>query len=102
MPRSSYSGLRTNRGFLHANPASFVYELTPVPTPADLLPTPAFSPIFIPVGERPPVIEIRYCTTERLGFRAEFKACKPTGGGDATKTGLNTNTFYRLAFGFFY
>ena len=45
---------------------------------------------------------IRYHATERLGFRAEFKAYKPTGGGDAAKTGLNTNTFYRLAFGFFY
>jgi hypothetical protein len=45
---------------------------------------------------------IRYYTTERLGFRAEFKAYKPTGGGDTTMTGLNTNTFYRLAFGFFY
>lgn len=45
---------------------------------------------------------IRYYTTERLGFRAEFKAYKPTGGGDINKTGLNTNGFYRLAFGFFY
>jgi hypothetical protein len=45
---------------------------------------------------------IRYYTTEHLGFRAEFKAYRPTGGGDTTETGLNTNTFYRLAFGFFY
>lgn len=38
---------------------------------------------------------IRYYTTERLGFRAEFKAYKPTNG-------IYTNTFYRVAFGFFY
>lgn len=35
---------------------------------------------------------IRYYAAERLGFRAEFKAYKPT-GGDAAKTGLNANTF---------
>jgi hypothetical protein len=38
---------------------------------------------------------IRYYTTERLGFRAEFKAFKPT-------SGMYTNPFYRVAFGFFY
>lgn len=38
---------------------------------------------------------IRYYTTERLGFRAEFKAYKPT-------SGQYTNPFYRVAFGFFY
>jgi hypothetical protein len=45
---------------------------------------------------------IRYYTTERLGFRAEFKAYKPTGGGDIALTGLNTRVFYRVAFGFFF
>jgi hypothetical protein len=45
---------------------------------------------------------IRYYTTERLGVRAEFKAYKPTGGGDVATTGLNTHVFCRLAFGFFY
>lgn len=38
---------------------------------------------------------IRYYTTERLGFRAEFKAYKPTSGN-------YSNPFYRIAFGFFY
>lgn len=38
---------------------------------------------------------IRYYTTERLGFRAEFKAYKPT-------SGEYSNPFYRVAFGFFY
>jgi hypothetical protein len=38
---------------------------------------------------------IRYYTTERLGFRAEFKAYKPT-------SGTFTDPFYRVAFGFFY
>lgn len=38
---------------------------------------------------------IRYYTTERLGFRAEFKAYKPV-------SGLYSNPFYRVAFGFFY
>jgi hypothetical protein len=38
---------------------------------------------------------IRYYTTERLGFRAEFKAYKPT-------SGTYTSPFYRVAFGFFY
>jgi len=57
MPRTSYSGLRTNRGFLHADPASFEFELTPVPKPADFLMTTTFSRvIFIPVGDRSPVI----------------------------------------------
>jgi hypothetical protein len=40
-------------------------------------------------------VGIRYYTTERLGFRAEFKAYHPV-------SGANTNTFVRLAFGFFY
>jgi hypothetical protein len=38
---------------------------------------------------------IRYYTTEHYGFRAEFKAYKPTNG-------TYTNAFYRVAFGFFY
>jgi hypothetical protein len=38
---------------------------------------------------------IRYYTTERLGFRAEFKAYKAA-------SGPLTNVFYRVAFGFFY
>jgi len=37
---------------------------------------------------------LRYYATERLGFRAEFKAYRPTG--------TYTNPFYRVAFGFFY
>jgi len=57
MPRSSYSGLRSHRGFLHADPASFDSELTPVTQPDDLLTTTAFlSRIFIRVGDRPLVI----------------------------------------------
>jgi hypothetical protein len=48
MQRSSYSGLRTNRGFLHANPATFTYELPPLPNPADLFTSTAILPrIFI-------------------------------------------------------
>jgi hypothetical protein len=38
---------------------------------------------------------IRYYTTERLGFRGEFKAYKPL-------TGTYTNPFYRVAAGFFF
>jgi hypothetical protein len=38
---------------------------------------------------------IRYYTNEHLGFRAEFKAYKPVNG-------IYTDTFYRVAFGFFY
>ena len=37
---------------------------------------------------------IRYYATERLGFRGEFKAYRPTG--------TYTNPFYRVTFGFFY
>ncbi len=37
---------------------------------------------------------LRYYATERLGFRAEFKAYRPTG--------TYTNMFYRVAGGFFY
>lgn len=37
---------------------------------------------------------IRYYTTERLGFRVEFKAYRPTG--------TFTNPFYRVTGGFFY
>ncbi|HMD72213.1 MAG TPA: hypothetical protein VKF41_12750 [Bryobacteraceae bacterium] len=37
---------------------------------------------------------LRYYATERLGFRVEFKAYRPTG--------TYTNTFYRVAGGFFY
>jgi len=37
---------------------------------------------------------IRYYATERLGFRAEFKAYRPTG--------TFTNPFYRVTGGFFY
>lgn len=38
---------------------------------------------------------LRYYTTERLGFRAEFKTYHAL-------TGTYTNTFWRVAFGFFY
>jgi hypothetical protein len=67
------------------------------------VPPPPFTPLAVPGGNQFAVSGgggIRYYTTERLGFRAEFKAYRPT-GGDVTK-GLNNNTFYRLAFGFFY
>jgi hypothetical protein len=37
---------------------------------------------------------LRYYATERLGFRGEFKAYKPTG--------TYTNPFYRVTFGIFY
>jgi outer membrane protein with beta-barrel domain len=37
---------------------------------------------------------LRYYTTERLGFRVEFKAYRPSG--------IYTNAFYRVAAGFFY
>jgi hypothetical protein len=57
MQRSSYSGLRANRGFPHADPASFVSELTPLPIPADLSTTThIFSRIFIIGGARSPLI----------------------------------------------
>ena len=39
---------------------------------------------------------IRYYTTERLGFRVEFKAYKPVDAG------TYNNVFYRVAGGFFY
>jgi hypothetical protein len=39
---------------------------------------------------------IRYYTTERFGFRAEFKAYKPVDAG------TYNNVFYRVAGGFFY
>src|SRR6266581_1393493 len=56
MRRSSYSGLRTIRGFLHANPVSFVDELTSVIIPTDLSTTFTFSRIFIRVDDRSPAM----------------------------------------------
>src|SRR5215472_13726898 len=56
MRRSSYSGLRTIRGFLHANPVSFLYELTSICLPTDLSTTFAFSRIFIRVDDRSPAM----------------------------------------------
>jgi len=54
MQRSSYSGLRTNRGYLHANPATFTYELSPLPNPAVLFTNKAIlSRIFIRGNELP-------------------------------------------------
>jgi len=47
-----------------------------------------FAPIYIG--------EIRYYTTERFGFRVEFKAYKPVGAG------TYNNVFYRVAGGFCY
>jgi hypothetical protein len=55
------SGLRLNRGFLHADPASFVHELTPVPKPADLFTTIAFSRVFSsPWVSGPPLIDVSF------------------------------------------
>src|SRR5215831_15261590 len=56
MRRSSYSGLRTIRGFLHANPVSFVDELTSISLPTDLSTTFTLSRIFIRVGDRSPAM----------------------------------------------
>jgi len=52
MRRSFYSGLSTIRGFLHANPVSFVDELTSISSPTDLSTTFTFSRIFIRVDDR--------------------------------------------------
>jgi hypothetical protein len=60
MRRSSYSGLRTIRGFLHANPVSFLYELTSICLPTDLSTTFAFSRIFIRVDDRSPAMCVSY------------------------------------------
>ena len=60
MQRSSYSGLRTIRGFLHANPVSFLYELTSICLPTDLSTTFAFSRIFIRVDDRSPAMCVSY------------------------------------------
>ena len=56
MRRSSYSGLRTIRGFLHANPVSFVDELTSIIIPTDLSTTFTFLRIFIRVDDRLPAM----------------------------------------------
>jgi len=56
MRRSYYSGLHTIRGFLHANPVSFVHELTSISLPTDFSATFTFSRIFIHLDDRSPAM----------------------------------------------
>src|SRR5215467_392055 len=69
MRRSSYSGLRTIRGFLHANPVSFLYELTSICLPTDLSTTFTFSRIFIRVDDRSPAMCVFYGHQFPLPYR---------------------------------